>query len=226
MKKRSKKYKKSVELVDKSKTYNINDAIAVLKQMPTQKFDQSVDMVIHLTVDPKKTDQMVRGTVVLPHGLGKSKKVAVFCQGESEREAKDAGADFIGGKELIDKVAGGWLDFDCAVSTPDMMRDLSKLGRILGPRGLMPSPKTGTVTKDVANAVKELKAGKIEFKADKQGGIAVSLGRISFSEDKLIDNIKFFVNALKQSKPSSAKGEFIKAASLSCTMSPGLRVVL
>ena len=226
MKKRSKKYKEAVKLFDKSKTYDIKEAVTILKQMPVHKFDQSVDAVVHLNVDSKKSDQMVRGTVVLPHGLGKTKKVAVFCQGESEREAKDAGADFVGGKELIDKVSGGWLDFDCAVSTPDMMRELSRLGKILGPRGLMPSPKTGTVTKDVANAVKELKAGKIEFKVDKQSGISVSVGRISFSEGNLLENIKVFVNALKQNKPSSAKGEFIKTATLSCTMSPGLKVNL
>jgi len=226
MKKRSKKYRQAIQLIDKKKIYSIEEAVSLLKKMPTYNFDQSVDVVAYLNVDTKKSEQQIRGTTVLPHGLGKTKRVAVFCLGESELQAKEAGADFVGGKDLIDKVAAGWLEFDCAVATPEMMRELSRLGKILGPRGLMPSPKTGTVTKDVATAIKELKAGKIEFKADKQNGVAVSVGKISFPPEKLVENIKVFASALKSCRPASVKGEFIKAAALSTTMSPGIKIAL
>lgn len=224
MKRRSKKYKQAVTLVDKSKTYSVNDAVATLQKMPHMKFDESVEVNIYLNVDSKKSEQLIRGTVILPHGTGKTKHIAVFCKGEAEKEARDAGADFVGGQDLIDKINGGWLDFDVAVSTPEMMRDLSKLGKILGPRGLMPSPKTGTVTNNISQAIQELKAGKIEFKNDKQAGIHVIVGKISFELAKLNDNIKTLLSAIQAQRPATVKGEFIKSISLSTTMSPGIKV--
>lgn len=226
MRKRSKKYNESVKLIDKSKTYNLEEAVSTLKKMPALKFDQSVDVGIQLNVDAKKSDQLIRGTVVLPNGTGKTKRIAVFCKGEAEQQAKDAGAEIVGGQELIDKVVGGWLEFDVAVSTPEMMRDLSKLGKVLGPRGLMPSPKTGTVTNDIAQAVNELKAGKVEFKTDKQSGIHVLVGKMSFETNKLVENIKTLISAISANKPASVKGNLIKSISLSSTMSPGFKVVL
>jgi len=224
MNKRSKKYKESVKLVDKNKAYSVTEALVLLKKMPPLKFDQSVDLAIQLNVDPKKSEQLLRGTVVLPHGTGKTKSIAVFCKGESEKEAKEAGADFVGGQDLIDKVSGGWLDFDVAVSTPEMMKDLSKLGKVLGPKGLMPSPKTGTVTNNISQAVKELKAGKVEFKTDKQGGVHLVIGRISFDTDKLKENITTLLAAINANRPSTVKGNLIKSVSLSTAMSPGLKV--
>lgn len=226
MRKRSKKYNESVKLIDKSKTYNLEESVSILKKMPALKFDQSLDVGIQLNVDSKKSDQLIRGTVVLPNGTGKTKRIAVFCKGEAEQQAKDAGAEFVGGQELIDKVAGGWLEFDVAVSTPEMMRDLSKLGKVLGPKGLMPSPKTGTVTNDIAKAVDELKAGKVEFKTDKQGGIHVLVGKMSFESNKLIENVKALMAAITSCKPPSVKGNLIKSISLSSTMTPGFKVVL
>ena len=225
MKRRCKGYKKALESIEMNKVYDLSEAVAILKQLPKKKFDESVDLAICLNLDPKQSEQMVRGTVLLPNGTGKTKKIAVFCKGEAENEAKGAGADFVGAQELIDKVAGGWLEFDVAVSTPEMMRDLSKLGKMLGPRGLMPSPKTGTVTNDIARAVKELKAGKIEYKSDKQAGIHIGIGKISFEIDKLIENITTALSAIKGSRPASVKGDFIKSISLSTTMSPGIKVV-
>lgn len=222
--KRSKKYKESLKLFDKSKIYSIEEAVETLKKMPSLKFNQSVDLAIQLNVDSKKSDQLIRGTVVLPNGTGKTKRIAVFCKGEVEKEAREAGADIIGGQELIDKVTGGWLDFDVAVSTPEMMRDLSKLGKVLGPKGLMPSPKTGTVTNNISQAVQELKAGKVEFKTDKQGGIHVLVGKISFESAKLIENIKSLLSAITAQKPPSVKGNLIKSISLSSTMSPGFKI--
>jgi large subunit ribosomal protein L1 len=224
--KRSKKYKESLKLYDKSKNYNLEEAVSILKKMPQMKLNQSVDLGIHLNIDPKQSDQLVRGTVVLPHGTGKTKKIVVICKGEAENEAKEAGADLVGGQEIIDKIAGGWFDFDMVVSTPEMMKDLSKLGKVLGPRGLMPSPKTGTVTNNVAQAVKELKAGKIEFKTDKQGGIHVLVGKISFESDKITENLKTLLLAVKATRPASVKGNFIKSISLSTTMSPGLKLAI
>lgn len=224
MKQRSKAYKKASELFDKSKHYSLEEAVAILKKMPTKKFDESVEINLSLNIDSKKSDQMVRGTVLLPYGTGKSKKVAVFCRGEAEKEAREAGADFVGAQELIDKVAGGWLEFDVAVSTPEMMKELSKLGKVLGPRGLMPSPKTGTVTNDIKKAVNELKAGKIEFKSDKQAGVHVAVGKISFETEKLLENAKTVLSAIRNSKPVSIKGEFIKSISVTTTMSPGIRI--
>lgn len=221
---RSKRFKEGEKLVDKAKVYPLKEAIAVLKSVPKTKFDESVDIAFHLRIDSKKSDHMVRGTVVLPHGTGKKIRVAVFCRGESEKEAKEAGADYVGAQELINKVAEGWMDFDSVVATPEMMKDLSKLGKILGPRGLMPSPKTGTVTQNVAQAIKDLKAGKVEFKADKQGGVHVSVGRVSFGDDQLYENALTLIETLKSSKPASLKGEFIKSICITTSMGPGLRV--
>lgn len=224
MKQHCKGYRKALESIVQDKAYDLSEALEILKQIPKKKFDESVDLAICLNIDSKKSDQMVRGTVLLPNGTGKDKKVAVFCKGEAENDAKEAGADFIGAQELIDKVAGGWLGFDVAVSTPEMMRDLSKLGKILGPRGLMPSPKTGTVTNNIVQAIKEVKAGKIEYKSDKQAGIHVAIGKISFEVNKLLENIKTVLSAIKASRPASIKGEFIKSISLSTTMSPGIKI--
>jgi len=220
----SKRFRAANELVDKAKIYTLKEAINILKSAPKTKFDQSVELAIHLKIDTKKSDHMVRGTVVLPHGTGKKVRVAVFCRGEAEKQAQEAGADFIGAQELIDKVAGGWMDFDCVVATPDMMRDLSKLGKVLGPRGLMPSPKTGTVTPNVGQAIKDVKAGKVEFKVDKQGGIHVAVGKISFDENQINENALTLIEALKNARPASLKGEFIKSICVTSSMGPGIKV--
>jgi len=224
MKERSKRYKESGKLLEKDKVYQLRDAITALKKMSLPKFDGSVDLHFHLNVDTKKSDQMVRGTVVLPHGTGKKIRVAVFCKGEHERQAKDSGADLVGGLELIDKVAGGFLDFDCCIATPEMMKDLSKLGKVLGPRGLMPSPKTGTVTNDIAKAIEDVKRGKVEFRVDKQGGVHLLVGKMSFDEDKLYDNASRVIEALTEARPASVKGKFVKSLSISASMNPGLRL--
>lgn len=222
MKKYSKRYNETVKNVDKSKKFNLKDAVSILKKLPPPKFDASVDLHFKLNVDPKKSDQAVRGTVVLPHGTGKKIRVAVFCKGEHERQAKDAGADYVGGLELIDKVNAGFLDFDCAIATPEMMKDLSKLGKVLGPRGLMPSPKTGTVTMDISKAIQDVRKGKVEFRVDKQCGVHLSVARVSFKEDMIFDNASRVIEALNEVKPSSIKGKFITSLSISSTMNPGL----
>lgn len=226
MKYRSKRYNASEKQIDRAKTYQLKEAIAILKKMPLPKFDGSMDLHFLLNVDPKKSDQMVRGTVVLPAGTGKKVRVAVFCKGEHERLARDAQADYLGGNELIDKVAAGFLDFDCAIATPEMMKDLSKLGKILGPRGLMPSPKTGTVTNDIVKAIEDVRKGKIEFRVDKQCGMHLSIGKISFSEDKLYENYSVIIEALNEAKPASIKGKFIKSLFISSSMNPGLRIAI
>ncbi|MCX5706919.1 MAG: 50S ribosomal protein L1 [Candidatus Omnitrophica bacterium] len=226
MKTRSKRYKESEKQVDKNKVYQLKEAISAIKKMALTKFDSSVDLHFHLNVDSKKSDQMVRGTVILPHGTGKKIRVAVFCKGEHEKIARGANADYVGGLELIDKVAGGFLDFDCAIATPEMMKDLSKLGKVLGPRGLMPSPKTGTVTNDILKAIEDVKKGKVEFRVDKQGGVHLSVGKVSFSEDKLYDNAFKVIEALNEAKPASVKGKFVSSVSLTSSMNPGLRLAL
>jgi len=220
----SKRYKKAVELLDQDKQYDVTEAVSLLKQFPKSKFDETVELVFRLGVDPRHSDQVVRSTVVLPHGVGKTIKVLVFAQGENAQSAKDAGADYVGYEDLIDKVKGGWLDFDAAVTTPDSMRDVGKLGKILGPRGLMPTPKAGTVTKDVAAAVNELKAGKIEFKVDKAANVHVPVGKVSFSEEKILGNVKAVYDAIIKAKPASAKGVYIKNCTLTSTMNPGIRL--
>jgi large subunit ribosomal protein L1 len=224
MKKRSKRYQESLKVLEEDKVYSLKDAIAVLKKFKPNKFDGSVDLHFKLNVDPKKSEQMVRGTVVLPHGTGKKVRVAVFCRGEHEKTAKESGADYIGASELIDKVTAGFMDFDCVIATPEMMKDLSKLGKVLGPRGLMPSPKTGTVTNDIAKAIEDVRKGKVEFRVDKQGGVHLSVGKVSFAEDKLCDNALTVINALNEAKPSTVKGKFVVTSFISSSMNPGLRL--
>lgn len=226
MKRRSKRYKESRKDVDETKTYTLKEAISNLKKFPPPKFDGSLDLHFHLNVDLKKSDQMVRGTVALPHGTGKTVRVAVFCRGEQERIAKDAHADYVGANDLIDKVAAGFLDFDCAIATPEMMKELARLGKILGPRGLMPTPKTGTVTNDVARAIEDVKKGKVEFRVDKQGGIHLSVGKISFDETKLYENASKVIEAINEARPASVKGKFIASLFISSTMNPGLRITI
>jgi large subunit ribosomal protein L1 len=223
---RSKRYKESQKNIDSTKAYSLKEAIALLKKMSPPKFDASLDLHFYLNVDPKKSEQMVRGTVVLPHGSGKKIRVAVFCKGEQEQLAKNAQADYVGGNELINKVASGFLEFDCAIATPEMMKDLSKLGKVLGPRGLMPSPKTGTVTNDVVKAIEDVRKGKVEFRVDKQGGIHLAVGKMSFLEDKLYDNASRVIDAVNDAKPSSIKGKFIKSLFVSSTMNPGLKIAV
>jgi large subunit ribosomal protein L1 len=224
MKARSKRYKESDKGRDIAQTYTLKEAIGLLKKMKQPKFDPSLDLHFNLNIDTKKSDQMVRGTVALPHGTGKKIRVAVFCKGENENVAREAQAEYVGANELMDKVAGGFLDFDCVIATPDMMKDLSKLGKILGPRGLMPSPKTGTVTNDIAKAIQEVKKGKVEFRADKQAGIHLAVGKLSFSEEQLFENANEVITAINEARPSTVKGKFIKTISVSSTMNPGLRL--
>lgn len=224
MKLHSKRYKASAKDLDKTEIFSLKDAIVLMKKMLPPKFDGSVDLHFHLNVDPKKSDQMVRGTVALPHGTGKKVRVAVFCKGEHERLARDAQADYVGGAELIEKVGAGFLDFDCAIATPDMMKDLSRLGKVLGPRGLMPSPKTGTVTNDIVKAIEDVRKGKVEFRVDKQGGVHLSVGKVSFSEDKIAENASRVIEALNEAKPASIKGKFVKSLFISASMNPGLRL--
>lgn len=210
--------------VDRQKKYAVAEAVKVLKEGHYAKFDESIEVSMRLGVDPKHADQMVRGTVALPHGTGKAVRVAVFAAGDKAAEATAAGADFVGAEDLAEKVKGGWTDFDVAVATPDMMRLLGQLGKVLGPRGLMPNPKTGTVTMDVSKTVRELKGGRIEFRVDRQANIAAAVGKISFDEQKIAENIRVFVDAVLRAKPASAKGHYMLSATLSSTMSPGLRL--
>lgn len=226
MKSRSKRYRESEKIRDPNKAYPLREAISLLKKMVPPKFNATVELHFNLNVDPKKSEQMVRGTVVLPHGTGKKVRVAVFCRGEHERIARDAQADFVGGQELIDKVQAGFLDFDCAIATPEMMKDLSKLGKILGPRGLMPSPKTGTVTMDIAKAIDEVKKGKVEFRVDKQGGVHLAIGKLSFEEPQLYDNALRVIDAVNEAKPQTVKGKFIKSIYMSCSMNPGIKLAI
>ncbi len=206
--------------------YPLEKAVENIAKFPKVKFDETVELHFMLTINPKSSDQSVRGTVVLPHGSGKNIRIAVFCKGELEKKAKEEGATLVGAQELIDKVAGGFLDFDVVIATPDMMRDLSKLGKILGPRGLMPTPKSGTVTVDVAKAIKEVKAGKIEFKSDKQAGIHVGIGKRSFSKEQLLENAQHLIEAINSVKPNAVKGNLVKNLCVSTTMGPGLKVVI
>lgn len=227
MQKHSKRYRLIKEsLVDEDKPRSLRDAIVLIKKISNTKFNSSVDLHLHLNIDSKKSDQMVRGTVILPHGTGKHLRIAVFCKGEQEKAAKQAGAEFVGAEELIDKVAAGFCDFDCAVATPEMMKDIARLGRILGPRGLMPSPKNQTVTADVQKAIEDLQKGKVEFKVDKQSGIHLSIGKMNFDENKLLDNASKVLEAINEARPSSAKGRFIKSCFISSTMSPAVRLAL
>jgi len=217
-----KKYAAATAQVDRTKKYPLDEALALVKKVAYAKFDETVELTMELGVDPRKADQMVRGTIVLPHGLGKSKKVAVIASGEKEKEAEAAGADIIGGDDLVDKIKGGWIDFDALIATPDMMRGVGQLGKILGPRGLMPNPKTGTVTVDVAKAIQETKAGKVEFRVDKTGVIHAPVGKVSFEHQRLVENAKTLLDAVLKAKPSTAKGKYVKGANVCSTMGPGV----
>ncbi len=214
---------KARELKDQPE-FSLESAVALMKQGHYAKFDESVGLSLRLGVNPKQSDQMVRGTVVLPHGTGKTKKICVLAAGEKIKEAEAAGADFAGGEELIEKIAGGWVDFDIVIATPDIMRGVGKLGRILGTRGLMPNPKSGTVTFDIKKAVEETKAGKVEFRVDKTSIIHASVGKVSFPEDKLVDNVKTFLGAVVHAKPASAKGKYIRTMFLHSTMGPSFKL--
>ena len=226
MAKSGKNYSANRAKVDSEKKYPLAEAVELLKSFTSAKFDESVDIAVRLGVDPRHADQMVRGAVLLPHGSGKSARIVVFAKGEKELEAKEAGADFVGADDLAKKIADGWLDFDKAIATPDMMGVVGKLGRVLGPRGLMPNPKVGTVTFDVARAVNEIKAGKVEFRVEKAGIVQVTVGRISFSAENLLENIRSMVDTLNRLKPSSSKGNYMRSFSLASTMSPGIRIDL
>jgi len=225
MGKHSKRYLECRKLVERGKEYSLQEAIEILKKMPHPKFDETVELSCKLNVDPKKSDQVVRGSVVLPHGRGKVVRVLVFCEAEKEEEARQQGADFVGGQELVDKILKeGWLDFDCCISTPSMMRLVSKLGRILGPRGLMPSPKTGTVTTNISYAIKEAKRGKVDFRMDKTGCVHLGVGKISFPPEAILENIRTFKEALNAAKPQACKGELVKSVYLSSSMGVGIKV--
>lgn len=223
-KKRSKRYRAAADLVDAKKKYPFTDAVKLLKTLPATKFDQTVTLSFKLGVDPRQSDQMVRGTCPLPHGSGKAVRVLVFATGASAEAAKDAGAEFVGFEDLIKKVQGGFQDFDVAVATPAAMAEVRKLGKVLGPRGLMPNPKTGTVTDDTATAVKEVKAGRVEFKLDKNANVAVPVGKFSFGDDALVENGRAVIDAVVKARPATAKGAFVEAITLSATMSPGLGI--
>lgn len=227
MKKLTKRLKTVQTLSDKTKAYTLKDALAILKKAPKLKFDETVEIDVKLSVDPKASQTAsIRGQVALPHGTGKKVRVAVFCKGEEEKRAREAGADFVGAEDLIAKVQGGWSDFDVAVATPDMMKDMAKLGKVLGPRGLMPNPKSGTVTQDTAKTIKEVKAGKIEFKMDKQAGIHAPVGKVSFTEEALYANAVQLIDAIMASNPQGPKGQHVKSLYISTTMGPGIRLDL
>ncbi len=223
MRKTGKKFAAARQQVSE-RPYSIEDAIPLLQKVKFAKFDETVEIAMRLGVDPKHADQMVRGTVVLPHGLGKSKKVLAIAGAEKQKEATEAGADFVGGEELVEKIQGGWMDFDAVVATPDMMRAVGKLGKVLGPRGLMPNPKTGTVTPDIAKAVREIKAGKVEFRVDKTGIVHAPLGKLSFPPQSLIENTHALLESVVKAKPSAAKGKYLKSVTMSSTMGPGITI--
>jgi large subunit ribosomal protein L1 len=224
MRTRGKKFAAARAQIAADRTYSIEEAIPLVQKAKYVKFDETIDVSLRLGVDPKHADQMVRGTVVLPHGLGKSKRVLAIAGGEKQKEAQDAGADVVGGEELVEKIQGGFMDFDAVVATPDMMRAVGKLGKVLGPRGLMPNPKTGTVTADIAKAVKEIKAGKVEFRVDKTGIIHAPVGKMSFAANSLVENAHALVDSIVKAKPSAAKGKYLKSVTVSSTMGPGVRI--
>ncbi len=224
MPKHGKKYRNAVGTTDMTERHSVEDGLNLALKGAFAKFDETVDVALCLGVDPKYSDQMVRGAVTLPHGLGKDVRVAAFCKGDKEAEAKEAGADVVGGEDLVEKVKGGWLEFDKAVATPDMMAKVGQIGRILGPRGLMPNAKTGTVTFDIGKAVKELKAGRVEFKVDKAGVLHAPLGKVSFGPEKLLDNLKSLIDTVMRLKPSAAKGTYLQAMAVATTMGPGFKI--
>ncbi len=225
MAKKSKRYNEAVALIEKGKAYTIEEAVALVKKTSNVKFDAGVDVAFRLGVDPRHADQQLRGAVVLPNGTGKSKKVLVVTKGAKLDEAKEAGADVVGGEEILADIQKGWLDFEVMIATPDMMAQLGRLGRILGPKGLMPNPKTGTVTTDIAKAVKETKAGKVTYRTDKNGNVHMPIGRVSFDDEKLVENFKTVYDLMVKSKPSSAKGVYMKNIVISSTMGPAIKVI-
>ncbi|MCA1579090.1 MAG: 50S ribosomal protein L1 [Acidobacteria bacterium] len=222
MKKHGKKFRAALEKIEEGRKYDLQSGIDKVKEIAFAKFDETVELTVWLGVDPRKADQLVRGTLVLPHGIGKSKTVLVIAQGDKLREAEESGADFVGGEDMVTRIKGGWTDFDAVIATPDMMRLVGALGKVLGPRGLMPNPKTGTVTFDVANAIRETKAGKVEYRVDKTGVIHVGVGKVSFESDKLRENAKALLDAVVKAKPATAKGKYVKKVNLAATMSPGV----
>jgi large subunit ribosomal protein L1 len=220
----TKRLKATEALIDRAKPYSVEEAMDIVKKAPAAKFDETVDLSIRLGVDPKHADQMVRGAIVLPHGIGKTVRVAVFAKGEKEREAREAGADVVGAEDLVEKVQGGFMDFDSTIATPDLMGQVGRLGKVLGPRGLMPNPKLGTVTFDVARAVREVKAGKVEFRVDKAGNVHVPIGKKSFAQENLVANAMTLLEAIVKAKPAASKGVYLKSITLSTTMGPGIHV--
>ncbi len=224
MAKVGKKYNEAIKQYDREQIYDMTEAIAIVKRTASAKFDETVDVAFRLGVDPRKADQQLRGAVVLPHGTGRTQRVVVFAKGEKIKEAEAAGADFIGDEDLADKIEKGWFEFDVIVATPDMMATVGKLGRVLGPKGLMPNPKTGTVTFDVGRAVEDIKAGKIEYRTDKAGNVHVPIGKVSFDDEKLLENFEMIVDTLTKAKPASAKGQYYRNVVISSTMGPGVKV--
>jgi len=220
----TKRLKATEALIDRAKTYSVEEAMDIVKKAPAAKFDESVDLSLRLGVDPKHADQMVRGAIVLPHGIGKTVRVAVFAKGEKEREAREAGADVVGAEDLVEKIQGGFMDFDSTIATPDLMGQVGRLGKVLGPRGLMPNPKMGTVTFDVGRAVREVKAGKVEFRVDKAGNVHVQVGRKSFPQESLVANVMALLEAIVKAKPAASKGVYLRSLTLSTTMGPGIPV--
>ena len=219
-----KRYKAALSQIDRRAQYSIEDAITLLKDMPAPKFDQTVEMSVRLGVDPRQADQQIRGTVMLPHGLGKTIHVVVFAKGEQAAAAESAGADLVGADDLAERINGGWTDFDVAIAAPDMMSVVGRLGRILGPRGLMPNPKSGTVTPNVARAVAEAKAGRVEYRVDRNGNVNAPVGRISFDEDRLVENARTLFDTILRARPSSAKGQYVRSVTLATTIGPGVRI--
>jgi large subunit ribosomal protein L1 len=220
----TKRLKTALTLYDRAKEHSVDEAVEIMKKLPSAKFDETVNLSLRLGVDPKHADQMVRGAVVLPHGIGKAVRVAVFAKGEKEREAREAGADVVGAEDLVEKIQGGWMEFDSTIATPDLMGQVGRLGKVLGPRGLMPNPKLGTVTFDIARAVREVKAGKVEFRVDKAGNIHVPVGKKSFSQEQLVANAMALLEAIMRAKPAASKGQYLRSATVASTMGPGVRV--
>ena len=226
MAKKSKQLRAALEKIDSTKAYSVEEAVALAKETNFAKFDATVEVAYNLNIDVKKADQQIRGAMVLPNGTGKTQRVCVVAQGDKEKAAKEAGADFVGGADIIEKIQKGWFDFDVLVATPDMMGQLGKLGRVLGPKGLMPNPKTGTVTMDVAKAVDEIKKGKVTYRVDKEGNINVMIGKVSFEEDKLVENFRAIYNTIAKARPTTVKGAYMKNLVLSTTMGPGIKVTI
>ncbi|MFA8438933.1 50S ribosomal protein L1 [Pueribacillus sp. YX66] len=224
MPKKGKKYQDSVKLIDKTKLYDVKEALELVKQTAKANFDETVEIAVRLGVDPRKNDQQIRGAVVLPNGTGKTQRVLVFAKGDKAKEAEAAGADYVGEQDYINKINQGWFDFDVIVATPDMMAEVGKLGRVLGPKGLMPNPKTGTVTFEVEKAVKEIKAGKVEYRVDKAGNVHTPIGKVSFETNQLVENFETIMDTLVKAKPSAAKGTYLRNISVSSTMGPGIKI--